>query len=507
MIKNNYILILVFLLLPYLCLAQFNAGGDTLLKPNFIGTIIKPKVEKRVQDYETQKENFALQYNPSTLKPIVFNEEVNRSFNTISLYAGNLNSINLKTALRFNKQKQSFTAFGAFDKAQATSIQKHQNINLGGMYVNNKIKKNIVLEGAYGNFTNYNYGKINTSLNNITSRNATQINLAASLTPKFDSANYILPSIQFQSFSLLRTQEQLFTLKCIFKQNLLKDLVWLTTPTYNLNSIENFDNSAFEIQSNLLGQSKNISYVIGAVLAHTNSKTYIQPNLELAVVSANKKAYLYGKYKSNLLQNSMQQLYATNGFMEVPNNFKNDFITSMALGLKYMIHQDITTGISFTQQKHSNYGTFKTDTPFNALNNTFLPNANLQFFTADVQYKLNDKQQLGIEVIKYNKSKEIYYLPDIKANIFAHWAFKSKWQFTPIVNYLGERIAGTDAGNNPLAVKPALDLSAHIDYSLTKRWHTSLKGNNLLNNNYYQWQGYNVYNTTVLLGLTFKNNP
>lgn len=139
----------------------------------------------------------------------------------------------------------------------------------------------------------------------------------------------------------------------------------------------------------------------------------------------------------------------------------------------------------------------------------------LSFF-GELRFDFGDKVKLGLsgELNNYTTEtlKNVYHLPQgrINANVLAN--ITKQWFADLNVAYVGQRyeyvpnqiVNGIQTIYDDKKIGDYTDLNLTIGYRPTAQWTVFLKGNNLLDKNYYRFNQYQVQGIQVLGGAMYK---
>jgi hypothetical protein len=503
---KNYRALLSLIFLPNILQAQVNAGGDSLIKPNFNGNLLNPRTEKRQQAYVTNSNPIVFKYQSSVLKPIVFNEEQSKDFNYLNLLGGTLGGINIEGITRIAQPKNTFTIGGVIERNKSTNLQHNGRYGIHSIWNSNYKNNNLLAQGGYQFLNNIRYGHQDAIMQRAT--NAHAIDAGITLLPKQDSTTSISPFINLQYTLLDNISEQLFHLGLLVHQKINPKTNWIHKGQYHLDQLTsgsiNNDNSLLELQSQYVINRKKSQLALGGIIAHTDKSWKALPNITWHYVY-HKKIKLNAQYGGQAQLNSLRAQYLINPFTQFSTNFKNSWIRNLQVGLSGTITPQLTLGASVNAQRQTNYATFVTDSNY-SLTQHYIPTVDLIYYHINGLYKINDDAFIGINVNRINTNKIIPYLPKNSANLYSNWAITKKLKIMPSINFIGERatVLAPSTLNNPL--KNGLDCSTKAYYQIGKRVQLMAAFNNILNAQYQLWQGYNVYNRQLLVGAQLKNN-
>lgn len=126
-----------------------------------------------------------------------------------------------------------------------------------------------------------------------------------------------------------------------------------------------------------------------------------------------------------------------------------------------------------------------------------------------LRYTLSSKWSVGAAGAYYqyynfsDVVKEAWHQPNLKITGDAMFRPFPKLTLNGNIDVLGGIRAINNVGKT-ITLKPVADLSLGAEYAITKRLGAFLQINNLLNNKYERWQGYQAYGLNIYGGLRLK---
>lgn len=212
---------------------------------------------------------------------------------------------------------------------------------------------------------------------------------------------------------------------------------------------------------------------------------------------------------SKLRQNTYQYLSGINPYMSNLYTI-NQTKTTEVFG---ELHSNISKNMSFSGRvswwQYNNLPLFVNDTATDGkqFNLVYDDKVNALSLQASVRYQIAQTFALGVHGQWnnfYNNSfTRVWHTPAVTMGVDLSFMPIKNLTITSGVVIMDEIYALT-ANNNSVKLKTIVDISAGAEYTIVKRLGVFLKLNNLLNNHYQRWYGYDAYGLNAYGGVKFN---
>lgn len=492
-------------------------------KPDFAPTLPPPDTKLPVFTYDVPKQSLYYTYNALPIRPLALGREMHELpfSNYIKVGAGNLSTLyldagvgslrgeNYESAIHLNHLSQT----GEFDD-QKTSLS---GLDADGtIYLHeHALHANLAVSQNQYHYYGYNHEVFNYGIDSL-KQAFTTVRFTADLkntTENTRGINYH-PAISASRFAdKLDASEQSINLDIP---------VSYTTPdnielSIGLNAaLTQYDVKALSIDNNILKLTPAVRYqkdelTLRAGLYPTmgKSKNYILPDIEASYKLKNNGLIISAGWLGTLKQNTYEQLSTTNPYMYntylVRQTNSNEIFGRVRGNVGNHIH--FSGGISFTL--YDNLPQFINDTSTADIKQFIVTydKANVLSLQAAARYQVANTISAGLSLQVNSYSTETFrnawHLPAT--------VVKADFTMTPLESltvtaYLSllNGLYALDKGNTSIQLQPVTDLGGNAEYSFTKRLSAFLTVNNLLNNKYQRWYGYNAYGLNLYGGIRLK---
>ncbi len=273
----------------------------------------------------------------------------------------------------------------------------------------------------------------------------------------------------------------------------------------------------------------NLTLVLGAELVYSvdtqqaDNDFLIYPKITASYRVLDDSVIAYGGVEGTLKQNTYRDAVTKNPFVsptmliQPTNNLYDAYV-----GIKGKIGDILGYNIKGTYSLENNMPLFVSNTipvlrleGFDYGNSFSYRYDDLKTIKAygELSFEVNRKFDLGasVEVFDYTLDNEQYAwnLPDMRATVFMDYQISKQWFFGGQLFYVGERTDidsqfASSFAETTVTLDPYLDANVNLGYRLSERLSFFVKGNNLLGENYEQWNNFPVQDIQVLAGATYK---
>lgn len=251
---------------------------------------------------------------------------------------------------------------------------------------------------------------------------------------------------------------------------------------------------------------------------------YLYPNITAAYKLVNNILIAYGGIEGGLVQNSYYDLASKNPYVSPTLLIMpTDQQYNAYVGLKGKISSAMSYDISGRYMADRNKALFRnneitlTTQDFSFGNSFGVVYDDVETFSlsgeisADINR--NFKLALKMEYFTYTSDvePEAWNLPETKGNLFLDYQINENWYTGANVFYIGMRkdqfyLNDGVSVETPITVDldSYVDANAHLGYHVNEQLSVFAKANNILNDNYQQWQNFPVQGIQFLAGATYK---
>lgn len=238
-----------------------------------------------------------------------------------------------------------------------------------------------------------------------------------------------------------------------------------------------------------------------------NGNNFVLPDIRGTVKIPGSNTMVSAGYQSSLRQNTYEQLSTENPYMSIvyePMQAKRDEVYAAIQG---------GTGDHFSYLARVSWWNF---TALPTFLNDFGDNKQFRIEYDNVQaislqlsarYKVANKWSAGVSGDFYNFNNGIL------EHVWHEPAVKIKGEFTAeplpkltVTAYLAllGGIYALDNNHNSILLNPIFDIGGNAEYQIIPRLSAFIQINNLLNNTYQRWYGYQAYGINIYGGLRLK---
>ncbi|MDC1067871.1 hypothetical protein OAQ99_01790 [Candidatus Kapabacteria bacterium] len=267
-------------------------------------------------------------------------------------------------------------------------------------------------------------------------------------------------------------------------------------------------NNYFEGSGKLAYLSKNIDFIAegGLQLAQNDNETLFQPQFNLGlVVKSNNDFTISANTGSKLIRNTFANLSRYNPYISW-NTFLNHTTENLFVDLNLSYHP------------YSRFQ-FRIGSKIALLDNTmnWINSDSSQFsiyydkatqikLFVESYYDLNDKNSISLmiennNVITDSLDNQQTYLPTLKASIDYNSQLFDNFAMNLSLDYVGTRFADID---NKVELDPFVNLNLKFDFAISNNFNLYLVGENLLNQDIYQFNYYRQRGLFFSFGILWK---
>lgn len=287
------------------------------------------------------------------------------------------------------------------------------------------------------------------------------------------------------------------------------------TVTNFKNSLGNNNNNIFQLApgirftKGIFTGHAGISPTFGETNLRTGKSMYFLPDVEVNFNLPETQFNFTAGLQGNLVQNTYKQLATVNPYLSNLYYTPQTHATELFGGIKSNIGNHITFNGRVSWWQYNDLPLYINDTltdkkQFKIITDNKVNAIGLQ---AAIRYHVAQTFSIGFDaqwMSFYNKTyTQLWHTPGIR--------FKGDIQAQPIkkltinayISFIDELYA-LDNNNRTLKLNSILDMGAGAEYEIIKRVNIFLQANNILNNKYQRWYGYEAYGMNIFGGARLK---
>ncbi|MCD6012504.1 MAG: hypothetical protein K0Q79_2366 [Flavipsychrobacter sp.] len=244
----------------------------------------------------------------------------------------------------------------------------------------------------------------------------------------------------------------------------------------------------------------------------TNSAQYILPDIKLSYKIPGSQTTFIAGMQYSVRQNTYEQLTTENTYII------NTYTILQTRRDEYYAGMQARAGAHFTFSGRISYWNFKGLPTY--LNDSGVAGDgrrqfNIVYDTVDAisfqlaaRYKKGNKWSAGVSAQLYNftNGTQLYVWHEPTLRIRGDFSAKlfSKLNVSVYLSVLDGIYARDFATHNPILLDPVLDVGGNAEYQIVPRLSAFVQLNNIFNNNYQRWYGYDAYGINIYGGLRLK---
>ncbi|MES2479255.1 MAG: hypothetical protein V4561_09215 [Bacteroidota bacterium] len=483
-----------------------------------------PKAENKTPSFEytvpSQTQNYS--YKPLPLQPLAFGSDTTQQGykNYLKLGVGNLRTIFADAAIGSMKAKNfaSNIHLGLLSQKGEHKYQKQTAAILDGLgiYSFKKVKAAFDLTASHHNFFQYGYdeatqpskvadrqtlsgGRFSAALYDINfDHNGFRKNAQAGIS--FYTGNNINNEI---SFSAKAGADKFLDSNWTGYVGIEAVSTQLSSATYNVS------NGFASLRVGASYDNKNLLF--RAYLAPTigqNQNSFLLSDVELRFRIPKAQASIGAGLKGSLTQNTYQQLFLTNPYISQFTSVQTHSNELFGFVEKAIGHHFTFNG-KLSWWQYENLATFL-NTPLaqEKMMVYYVPKANAISAQIGLRYQIGNSISVGSQLLFFNYnniafSKRVWHMPSTRLNGDFLWNPIPELSLTAYMSYVGGNYA-LDTSLQEVKLKPYIDLGFGSEYIVMKKISLFLNINNLLNNKYQRWQGYQAFGINIYGGVRLK---
>lgn len=239
----------------------------------------------------------------------------------------------------------------------------------------------------------------------------------------------------------------------------------------------------------------------------SDDRQYILPDIQAAVGIHDNTVIISAGWEASVRQNTYQQLSSENPYMF------NAYTQMQTLRNELYGQLQGKVGAHFVYAGRVSLWSFKGLPEFiNPIGDqkqfyVIYDTANAVSFQLSARYKVATKWSAGIncDIYAYNGSKQqyVWHRPGTKIKGDFEVTIIPKLTAGAYMSVIGG-IHAIDITGKAVTLDPGIDVGGNMEYQIVKRLSVFVQINNILNNTYQRWYGYDAYGLNIYGGLRLK---
>jgi len=272
------------------------------------------------------------------------------------------------------------------------------------------------------------------------------------------------------------------------------------------------NNNIFQIAPELIYSKPALSIHGGITPAWDNGKFSILPNIYGEAQLPGRSFLVQGGFVGRFIKNSYRNLSEINPYLQTVSSQLNSKETELYGGIKASVGKHFNFSAKAGLIRYENLPFFINDTASDSYSKAFLisneSRVNDFRIHGDMSFISQDKFTItgGLTFNGYTNMKDNDKawgtIPlEITASM-RWWAFKRVMLKSDLRTFSGGPYLLKDNINGTLS--GAVDLSAGLEFAISKKFSAWVDVNNIFNNKYERWHNYQVYGLNILGGVIVK---
>lgn len=485
-------------------------------------------------NYTIPSQNLMFNYQPVPLNPVALQIDSVASWqsaNYIKVGVGNVHIPFVQAGFSFGDSKTSF--FNIFAKHYTSKgnlpFQKNSSTSVG-ITGTKKTANNLEWNGKLGfnadDYFLYGYkpATLVFSKDQLRQRFQTiegQLNLRNLVPTEFGLSYY--PNIKVSAFSWKNDQSKATEVNTVLNLPLRKSFgdnfafdLGFTADLTNLrpdgNGKSTVQNNIYYVSPGLSYKSSNLYVYGGLIPSWDKKKFHLLPNVMADITTTNQQFTLQLGWIGYYDKGSFQRFASINPWLAQPDSLLNTRAVEFYGGIKGSLpnHFTYNAKVGFTQ--YHDMPLFIND---NVDGKTFKTgySSTLDAFKihGEVGYTVSEKfnASAGLTMQQFSKVKgfdKAYGLIPFEMDARLNWqVIKDLWLTSKFFMWEGAYYRDYQTLQS-LKSKDAFDMSAGVEFRITRQFNLWLQMNNIFNKKYERWNQYQVYGFNILGGIVFSFN-
>lgn len=498
-------------------------------KINFNATPPAPDTTKAKLNYNIPNQNLLFAYQPGSLKPLALDIDTAGRFDNSSYIKAGFGSLRtpfLQAGISLGDGKTAglniYAKHVGSDGKRDFQKFSNTNVNLAGFF---KSGNNLEWNASLGMKQEklYKYGYLPTSLTfPLDSLKVNFQTISARIAMhninKTEFGLTYAPEVKIDVFSdYLKNSESNTVLNLPLEKTIGKSFAVKLGVTFDLTRLSPknktaINNTMYYLSPSVLFKGSNINAQVGIRPSWDNKTFKMFPNV-LADISTDDERFTFqAGWTGYIRKNTYQYLASQNPWLWMPTSYKNTWIEERFAGFKGSVGSHFSYAAKVAFNKLTNQPLFINDTSaagdgksFNVVNERQIKVLN---FGGELGFTIHEKFSL-ITGVSFNQftglqdnEKAYGLIPlELKAAMRLQ-IIKDLWLKTDLFAWRGAFFIEEDT--SPGRLGGAFDLSAGLEFKITKNLNLWTQFNNVFNKEYQRWSQYPVYGFNFVGGIVFS---
>lgn len=507
-------------------------------KINFSAVSPAADTTKPRLSYSIPSQNLFFSYMPAELKPVALQIDSVNTWdysNFIKAGIGNVHLPYLKAGFSFGDGKNSFFNIFAshFNAKGSRTYQKNNSTNVGAS-ATYKTSKNLEWNGSLG-FSNedyflYGYQPDTLKYNKSDLRQRFQtfegkIHFRNTVPTEFGLTYH--PSLRVSVFGDNRptkATEANTVLNLPLEKSFGEDFTFELGATADLTNYRlkglttgknTINNNLYMVPVALAYKSTNL-YIHGGIIPSWDKKEFsMLPNIMADVTTNDKMFTLQLGWIGYYDKGSYQRFASINPWLTQPDSLLlNTKVNEIYGGIKGSLGDHFSYSAKFGYLRYRNTPLFindyANDTTGKVFSVVYEPKMDVARVHGEVAYTVGEKFSATAGVTyshfaKLQNEKKAWGMIPVEYNVGLRWQLiRNLWLNSELWAFDG--IQYRDKNGNPSKDAAGFDMSAGVEFQITRNFNLWVQLNNIFNNEYQRWHQYHVYGFNILGGITYSFN-
>ena len=498
-------------------------------KINFAATPPQADTSKAKLTYNIPNQNLLFAYQPGALKPLALDVDSAGIFDNSSYIKagfGSLRTPYIQAGISFGDGKTAglniYAKHVGSDGKREFQKYAKTDVKLDGYF---KTSNNIQWDASLGmsQFRTYKYGYIPASL--VFSTDSIKQNfqtvagrIAFHNINKTEFGLTYSPEVKIDVFSdNLKNSESNTVLNIPLEKSIGKEWAVKLGVTFDLTRLSPkgksaINNTMYYISPSVLYKSSNINAQIGIRPSWDNKTFKMFPNVLADISTDDSRITFQAGWTGYVRKTTYQYLAGENPWLWLPGTFKNTWVEERFAGFKGSVGDHFTYSARGGFNKLTNQPLFINDTSAAGDGKSFrvVNERQIKVVTigGQVGYTVGEKFSLvtGFNINQFSALKDNAkawgMIPIELTAAMRLQIIKDLWLKTDLFAWEGAKYVTKT--NDDKRLKGAIDLSAGLEFKITKNINLWTQFNNVFNKEYQRWNQYPVYGFNFVGGVVFS---
>lgn len=507
-------------------------------KINFSAVAPAADTTKPRLSYSIPSQNLFFSYMPAELKPVALQIDSVSTWdysNFIKAGIGNVHLPYLKAGFSFGDGKNSFfNIFASHFSAKGSRTYQKNNSTSVGAAATYKTSKNLEWNGSLGfssdDYFLYGYQPDTLKYNKSDLRQRFQtfegkIHFRNTVPTEFGLTYH--PSLRVSVFGdnrPTRATEANTVLNLPLEKSFGEDFTFELGATADLTNYRlkglttgknTINNNLYMVPVALAYKSTNL-YIHGGIIPSWDKKEFsMLPNIMADVTTNDKMFTLQLGWIGYYDKGSYQRFASINPWLTQPDSLLlNTKVNEIYGGIKGSLGDHFSYSAKFGYLRYRNTPLFindyANDTTGKVFSVVYEPKMDVARAHGEVAYTVGEKFSATAGVTyshfaKLQNEKKAWGMIPVEYNVGLRWqVIRNLWLNSELWAFDG--IQYRDKHGNPSKDAAGFDMSAGVEFQITRNFNLWVQLNNIFNNEYQRWHQYHVYGFNILGGITYSFN-